>query len=141
MTFYCDNISAINISKNLVQHSRTKYIDIRHHFIQSLVEDKVIEIKCVPKKNQLTDILTKGLDASRFETLRTSLGLLSSNGTDQHQGVYEQKNKKLINEVVFCLSYHYTLEDNRCSVHCTTNTFTFKIYPNTNTNTNMFSIL
>ena len=33
MTLYCDNLSAINISKNLVQYSRTKHIDIRHHFI------------------------------------------------------------------------------------------------------------
>ena len=33
MTLYCDNISVINISKNPVQHSRTKHIDIQHHFI------------------------------------------------------------------------------------------------------------
>ena len=30
----CDNTSAINLSKNLIQHSRTKYIDIRHHFLR-----------------------------------------------------------------------------------------------------------
>ncbi|MCI42745.1 gag-pol polyprotein, partial [Trifolium medium] len=34
MALFCDNISAINISKNPVQHSRTKHIDIRHHFIR-----------------------------------------------------------------------------------------------------------
>ncbi|KAA0056212.1 gag-pol polyprotein [Cucumis melo var. makuwa] len=44
MTLYCDNMSAIEISKNLVQHSRTKHIDIRHHFIRELVEDKVIKL-------------------------------------------------------------------------------------------------
>jgi hypothetical protein len=38
ITAYCYNSSAISISKNLVQHSRTKYIDIRHHFIRDLVE-------------------------------------------------------------------------------------------------------
>lgn len=37
MALYYDNMSAINISKNLVQHSRTKHIDIRHHFIMDLV--------------------------------------------------------------------------------------------------------
>ena len=74
MTLYCDNRSAINISKNLVQHSCTKHIDIQHHFIRSLVEDKVIELKHVPMEHQLADIFTKGLDASLFETLRTSLG-------------------------------------------------------------------
>ena len=39
MTLLCDNMSAINISKNPVQHSRTKHIDIRHHFIRELVEE------------------------------------------------------------------------------------------------------
>jgi hypothetical protein len=37
----CDNTSATNISKNPVQHSRTKNIDIRHHFLRDLVESKV----------------------------------------------------------------------------------------------------
>ncbi|CAM8962873.1 unnamed protein product [Rhodiola kirilowii] len=41
MTLYCDNMSAISISKNPVQHSRTKHIDIRHHFIRELVEQKI----------------------------------------------------------------------------------------------------
>ena len=51
MTLYCDNLSDINISKNLVQHSCTKHIDIRHLFIQSFVEDKVIELKHVPTEH------------------------------------------------------------------------------------------
>ncbi|CAM8994611.1 unnamed protein product [Rhodiola kirilowii] len=38
MTLYCDNMSAISISKNAVQHSKTKHIDIRHHFIREPVE-------------------------------------------------------------------------------------------------------
>ena len=36
LTIYCDSTSAINISKNPIQHSRTKHIEIRHHFIRSL---------------------------------------------------------------------------------------------------------
>lgn len=44
MILYYDNTSAINISKNLVQHSRTKHINIRHHFIQELVKEKEIEL-------------------------------------------------------------------------------------------------
>ncbi|CAL2233202.1 unnamed protein product [Prunus armeniaca] len=44
-TLFCDNLSAINISKNPVQHSRTKHIDIRHHFIRELVEEKVISLE------------------------------------------------------------------------------------------------
>ncbi|CAM8943639.1 unnamed protein product [Rhodiola kirilowii] len=75
MTLYCDNMSSINISKDPVQHSRTKLIDIRHHFIRELVEDKIFSLFHMPIEKQLTDILTKPLDAERFETLRSALGL------------------------------------------------------------------
>ena len=75
MTLYCDNISAINISKNSIQHSWTKHIDILHHFIRSLVEDRIIELKHITTEHQLAYIFTKGLDVLRFETLRSSLGV------------------------------------------------------------------
>ena len=41
---YCDNMSAIDISKNHIQHSRTKHIDIRHHFIRDLLEGKILTL-------------------------------------------------------------------------------------------------
>ncbi|RVW84559.1 Copia protein [Vitis vinifera] len=75
MVVFCDNTSAINISKNPVLHSRTKHIDIRHHFIRDLVEDKVVSLEYVPTEGQIADILTKPLDVSRFESLRKSIGL------------------------------------------------------------------
>ena len=75
MTLFCDNISAINISKNHVQHSKTKHIEIRHHFIRDLVEEKKIKLEYIHTEKQLADIFTKVLDANRFETLRSSLGL------------------------------------------------------------------
>ena len=75
MTLYCDNMSAISMSKNPVQHSRTKHIDIRHHFIRELVEDKVVKLVHVSTDKQMADIFTKGLDAVQFENLRTALGL------------------------------------------------------------------
>ncbi|KAK2382486.1 putative mitochondrial protein [Trifolium repens] len=75
LTLYCDNMSAINISKNPIQHSRTKHIDIRHHFIRDLVEDKVVTLEHVATDNQLADIFTKALDASKFETLRGKLDI------------------------------------------------------------------
>ena len=64
MTIFCDNLSAINISKNPVLHSRTKHIDIRHHFIRDLVEDKIISLEHVATEKQLSDIYTKALDAN-----------------------------------------------------------------------------
>ncbi|CAJ2652046.1 unnamed protein product [Trifolium pratense] len=75
MTLYCDNLSAINISKNPVQHSRTKHIDIRHHFIRDLVEENCVELKHIGTSEQLADIFTKALDANQFEFLRGKLGI------------------------------------------------------------------
>ena len=53
MTLYCDNMSGIIIFKNPVQHSRTKYIDIGHHFICDIVESKQISLEHINTKNQL----------------------------------------------------------------------------------------
>jgi len=75
LTLYCDNLSAINISKNPIQHSRTKNIDIRHHFIRDLVEDKVVTLEHVTTEEQLADIFTKSLDVKQFERLRSKLGI------------------------------------------------------------------
>ncbi|XXG77055.1 hypothetical protein AAC387_Pa08g1290 [Persea americana] len=75
MNLYCDNTSAINISKNPVQHSITKHIDIRHHFIRELVEEGVIVLEHISTEKQLADILTKPLDVSNFENMRKSLGV------------------------------------------------------------------
>ena len=76
-TMLCDNTSAINISKNLVQHSRTKHIDICHHFIRDLVHSNVLILEFFETEKQLTDIFTKTLDFVKFEFLRKSLGIFS----------------------------------------------------------------
>ncbi|GJU19913.1 retrovirus-related pol polyprotein from transposon TNT 1-94 [Tanacetum coccineum] len=51
------------------QHSRSKHIDIRHHFIKEQVERKVVELYFVETKYQLADIFTKALPRERFTTL------------------------------------------------------------------------
>ncbi|KAG9442375.1 hypothetical protein H6P81_018229 [Aristolochia fimbriata] len=75
LTVFCDNTSAIDISKNPVQHSRTKHIDIRYHFIRELVTGKIINLEYISTANQLADIFTKNLDRTRFEFLRGALGM------------------------------------------------------------------
>lgn len=75
MKLFVDNKSAIQISKNPVQHFRTKHIDIRHHCIRELVEEKVIALEFVEIENQLTDIFTKLLDSKRFMHLRIVIGM------------------------------------------------------------------
>jgi hypothetical protein len=76
ITLFCDNISAINISKNPVQHSRTKHIDIRYHFIRELVEEQTLVLEHIVTDQQKADILTKALDSLRFENLRQSIGVI-----------------------------------------------------------------
>nr|GEU45127.1 retrovirus-related Pol polyprotein from transposon TNT 1-94 [Tanacetum cinerariifolium] len=66
---YCDSKSAIAISCNPVQHSRTKHIAVRYHFIKEQVEKGMIELYFVKTDYQLADILTKALPADRFNYL------------------------------------------------------------------------
>ena len=74
----CDNESAIKIANNPVQHSRTKHIDIRHHFIRDHVAKGDILISHVRTDKQLADIFTKPLDERRFCELRSELNILDS---------------------------------------------------------------
>nr|GEZ35957.1 retrovirus-related Pol polyprotein from transposon TNT 1-94 [Tanacetum cinerariifolium] len=66
---YCDNQSAIALCCNSVQHSRSKHIDIRHHFIKEQVERRGVELYFVETKYQVANIFTKALPRERFETL------------------------------------------------------------------------
>jgi hypothetical protein len=66
---YCDNTSAINISKNPVMHSKTKHIPIKYHFLQEQVAEKNIRVEYVGTKEQLEDIFTKPLPWEAFECL------------------------------------------------------------------------
>ena len=74
---FCDNTSAIDISDNLVQHSRTKHIDIRHHFIREHVKRETIKLIYVPTEKQLGDIFTKPLDETNFNRLVSELRMLN----------------------------------------------------------------
>ena len=81
LLMFCDNLSAIHISKNPVQHSRTKHIDMRHHFLRDLVNKQVIDIEHIDTTNQLADIFTKPLPLPQFEACRRNLTLLDSLGS------------------------------------------------------------
>jgi len=65
----CDNTSAINLTKNPVQHSRTRHIEICHHFIRDHVNNGDCEIQFVSTENQLADLFTKPLNKERFNFL------------------------------------------------------------------------
>ncbi|GKC11400.1 retrovirus-related pol polyprotein from transposon TNT 1-94 [Tanacetum coccineum] len=74
---YCDSQSAIALSCNTVQHSRTKHIAVRYHFIKEQVENEIVELYFVKTAYQLADIFTKALARERFEFLVQRLGMQS----------------------------------------------------------------
>ncbi|GJX25219.1 hypothetical protein Tco_0231515 [Tanacetum coccineum] len=71
---YCDNKSAIALCYNNVQHSRSKHINIRYHFIKKQVENGVVELYFVRTEYQLPNIFTKALCQERIEFLIDKLG-------------------------------------------------------------------
>ena len=77
LIIYCDNTSAVNISKNPIQHSRTKHIEILHHFIRELVEDGILTLEFIHTNDQKADFFTKPLDNKCFEFLRPNIGVIS----------------------------------------------------------------
>ena len=78
ITIHCDNQSSMNIAKNPIFHSRTKHIDVRHHFIRERLSMNEIEITYRPTKDMLADVLTKGLGKEKHYRFVEGMGLLDS---------------------------------------------------------------
>ena len=74
---YCDNKSAIALCCNNVQHSRSKHIDIRHHFIREQVEKGIVELYFMRTEFQLADIFTKALPRELFQFILPRLKMKS----------------------------------------------------------------
>nr|GEX07539.1 hypothetical protein [Tanacetum cinerariifolium] len=72
---YCDSKAAITISCNPVQHSHTKYIDVRYHIINENVKKGIVKVFFVGTKYQLAGIFTKALPEERFKYLVRRLGM------------------------------------------------------------------
>nr|GFC66423.1 retrovirus-related Pol polyprotein from transposon TNT 1-94 [Tanacetum cinerariifolium] len=72
---YCDSNAAIAISCNPVQHSSTKHIDVRYHFIKEKVEKGIVKLFFVRTEYQLADLFTKALHVERFQYLVRRLGM------------------------------------------------------------------
>nr|GEY41782.1 copia protein [Tanacetum cinerariifolium] len=72
---YCENKSATALCCNNVQHSRSKHINVRYHFIKEQVENGIVELYFVWIEYQLADIFTKPLPKERFNFLIEKLGI------------------------------------------------------------------
>ena len=77
---YCDNIIAAYMSSNLVQHQRTKHIEIDLHFVRERVAVGDVRVMHVPTSSQYADIFPKGLPSSVFSEFRSSLNVRATNG-------------------------------------------------------------
>ncbi|GKA73451.1 hypothetical protein Tco_0779753 [Tanacetum coccineum] len=87
---FCNNTSAIAISKNPVLQSRTKHIDIRYHFIRDHILKGDIELHFIPTQYQLADIFIKPLDESTFKILIVELGMLNNDSKPEPSVLIEE---------------------------------------------------
>ncbi|GJZ99618.1 putative ribonuclease H-like domain-containing protein [Tanacetum coccineum] len=74
---HIDNYSTICIIENPVQHSKTKHMEIRHHFIRDCNAKRLIQMAKIDTEFNIADLLTKGFDAGRFQYLVSSIGMLN----------------------------------------------------------------
>ncbi|GJY68556.1 putative ribonuclease H-like domain-containing protein [Tanacetum coccineum] len=76
-TIYIDNKSTICVVKNSVFHSKTKHIEIRHHFIRDAYEKKLIQVLKIHTDDNIAGLLTKAFDVSRFNFLIVNIGMIN----------------------------------------------------------------
>ena len=76
VVIFSDNTSAINISKNLVMHTKNKHIAIKYYCLGELVQDKEVRLEYVNTKEKIADIFTKPLPRDAFLYLRSKLGVI-----------------------------------------------------------------
>ncbi|CAO2827530.1 unnamed protein product [Amaranthus hypochondriacus] len=72
---YSDSQSAIHLAKNSALHSRTKHIGVRYHFIRSLLEDEVLNLRKILGSKNPADMLTKTVTIDKLKLCATSIGL------------------------------------------------------------------
>lgn len=73
---HCDNKSAINIGNNLVQHDRTKHVEIDRFFIKEKIDSGVLMLEYIKSCEQLADCLTKGLGPSEIQSICNKMGMI-----------------------------------------------------------------
>jgi hypothetical protein len=75
---WCDNLGATYLSANPVFHARMKHIEVDFHFVRECVARKLLDIRLISSKDQLTDGLTKPLGKELFQQFQTNLNVLDT---------------------------------------------------------------
>ncbi|RVW17646.1 Retrovirus-related Pol polyprotein from transposon RE1 [Vitis vinifera] len=75
MRLYCDNKAAVSIAHNLVQHNKTKHVEIERHFIKEKIDSGLICTLFIASKLQLADVFTKGVQNPTFNSMVSKLGM------------------------------------------------------------------
>lgn len=73
---FCDGQSDIHLVKNPVYHAKTKHIQVRYHFVKSVLEDGVLMLEKNLRSLNPADMLTKTVPTNKLELYATSVGLL-----------------------------------------------------------------
>ncbi|KAK2990718.1 hypothetical protein RJ640_003786 [Escallonia rubra] len=76
MNLYCDNKFAIEIAQNLVQHDRTKHVEVDRHLIKKKLDQKIIQFPFIKSASQIADILTKSVSERVFHDVISKLGMI-----------------------------------------------------------------
>jgi hypothetical protein len=72
---YCDNVNVVYLASNLVQHQRTKHVEIDLHLVHDKVTIREVCVLHVPTTSQFTDIFTKGMSSPLFSEFCSSLNI------------------------------------------------------------------
>ena len=81
-TIFCDNSSAIKLSKNPVMHGRSKHIDVRFHFLREMTKNETVQLIHCNTQEQVADILTKPLKTDAFLKMRELMGMCLEPGVN-----------------------------------------------------------
>jgi hypothetical protein len=72
---YCDSESAIHLAKNSSFHSKTKHIQLRYHFIRSILEDGHLKLEKIHTSQNPANMLTKGVTREKLSSCSVSVGI------------------------------------------------------------------
>jgi hypothetical protein len=76
LVLWCDNVSALALTSNLIDHALTKHIEVDYHFVQEKVINRDLLVKFISSKDQVANLFTKGLPSVQFQFLQSILMVL-----------------------------------------------------------------